>query len=105
MPLNEKALDRYLKSDDPYTYAEYPLYAPNTDIPVGILNCRIHARGDNRTLWGVEFLSTWREKTGEWREAWRTASPDFAKAILTHIKYNDETAWSDILAASGREAA
>ena len=95
--------------EDLFTYSSIPVYFPGTDVQLfntrdqdndeGIsIPVRVYGPCDDRDMWDVQFYS-------EVTRNWHGAPSDMAKAILKHIEANDTNRWSDILAASGREAA
>jgi hypothetical protein len=73
--------------------AQAPIFAPGTDIKVADLEVRVHASGDDKSLWSVEFFS-------DFTDRWHAAAPEQAATILAHIENTDPLTWSDIRAAA-----
>ena len=76
-----------------FTHLEVPLCYPGTDIVVAAVSYRILARGDDRSMWQVEFWS-------DWTDRWHSVAPALIPEILRQIEINQPLDWEDIRAAA-----
>jgi hypothetical protein len=76
-----------------FTQLEVPLSYPGTDIPVAAVSYRILARGDDRSMWQVEYWS-------EWTNKWHPVAPASALEVLRQIEASQPLDWEDIKAAA-----
>lgn len=75
-----------------FTYATFASYFPGTDVKVADIEVRVHAAGDDRKYWSIEYLGS--------DDKWHAASDAQAAEILKHIENTDALTWADIKAAA-----